>query len=300
MANVSHASLTGTNVHEPKGIATATAGQVYLSDGSGSGVWTGATGITTGMISDFATPVAPPGWLELDGSAVSTTTFAALFSAMTVQQNGTRGSGLAFITGLSSTTHLRPGYFVFGTGIASGTTILTVDSATQITMSANASSSGTATVIVSPWLVTGTTITLPNTSTAARFRRSRSATVHIGVTQADTVLAHTHAGTTGGNSSDHTHPVNIVSGAMNSNQSHHHTYGSSPQGGPSGGGALIQAGGSLDTSDTNIDHTHTVTGNTDGISASHFHTFPTTTSQTPTGGTENRPISLVVMTCVKT
>jgi len=39
MANVSHASLTGANLHEPKGVASATANKVYVSDGSGSGTW---------------------------------------------------------------------------------------------------------------------------------------------------------------------------------------------------------------------------------------------------------------------
>jgi hypothetical protein len=35
-----HRNLTGANLHEPKGIAAATAGKVYISDGAGSGVWT--------------------------------------------------------------------------------------------------------------------------------------------------------------------------------------------------------------------------------------------------------------------
>jgi hypothetical protein len=39
MANVTHASLTGANLHEPKGVATATSGQVYVADGAGSGDW---------------------------------------------------------------------------------------------------------------------------------------------------------------------------------------------------------------------------------------------------------------------
>jgi len=39
MANVQHSSLTDPNLHEPKGISTATADQVYISDGSGSGNW---------------------------------------------------------------------------------------------------------------------------------------------------------------------------------------------------------------------------------------------------------------------
>lgn len=40
MANVQHASLTDPNLHEPKGISTASADHVYISDGSGSGDWT--------------------------------------------------------------------------------------------------------------------------------------------------------------------------------------------------------------------------------------------------------------------
>jgi len=40
MANVQHSSLTDPNLHEPKGIASATANKVYMSNGSGSGAWT--------------------------------------------------------------------------------------------------------------------------------------------------------------------------------------------------------------------------------------------------------------------
>ena len=40
MANVNHSTLTDPYLHEPKGIATAGAGEVYVADGSGSGAWT--------------------------------------------------------------------------------------------------------------------------------------------------------------------------------------------------------------------------------------------------------------------
>jgi len=40
MASIQHASLTDPNIHEPKGIAAASAGQTYVADGSGSGAWT--------------------------------------------------------------------------------------------------------------------------------------------------------------------------------------------------------------------------------------------------------------------
>jgi hypothetical protein len=39
MANVSHASITDPNIHEPKGVATAAADKAYVANGSGSGAW---------------------------------------------------------------------------------------------------------------------------------------------------------------------------------------------------------------------------------------------------------------------
>jgi hypothetical protein len=37
---VAHVSLTGADLHESKGVASATNGQVYVANGSGSGTWT--------------------------------------------------------------------------------------------------------------------------------------------------------------------------------------------------------------------------------------------------------------------
>jgi len=34
-----HSALTGTNLHEPKGVAGEAQGKVYVSDGSNSGSW---------------------------------------------------------------------------------------------------------------------------------------------------------------------------------------------------------------------------------------------------------------------
>jgi len=39
MANVQHSSLTGAELHEPKGVAAASADTVYVADGGGSGNW---------------------------------------------------------------------------------------------------------------------------------------------------------------------------------------------------------------------------------------------------------------------
>ncbi len=39
MANVKHSGLTGTDLHEPKGVVAAGLGQSYISDNAGSGSW---------------------------------------------------------------------------------------------------------------------------------------------------------------------------------------------------------------------------------------------------------------------
>jgi len=37
---VAHAALTGAELHEPKGVSSATAKTLYVADGAGSGSWT--------------------------------------------------------------------------------------------------------------------------------------------------------------------------------------------------------------------------------------------------------------------
>lgn len=60
-----------------------------------------------------------------------------------ITRNGTTTNGSAVVTGLAQTSDLAVGMFVAAAaGIQGGTTILSIDSATQITLSANASASG--------------------------------------------------------------------------------------------------------------------------------------------------------------
>lgn len=61
-----HATLTGSQLHEPKGVETATSGQIYVADGLGSGDWNypggylygelyigaGSTGLTLNSVAD--------------------------------------------------------------------------------------------------------------------------------------------------------------------------------------------------------------------------------------------------------
>jgi hypothetical protein len=50
-----HSALTGTDLHEPKGVAIAASGKVYLSDGLGSGSWVVPPYALTTLIDDVST-----------------------------------------------------------------------------------------------------------------------------------------------------------------------------------------------------------------------------------------------------
>lgn len=284
---VAHATLTGADLHEPKGVSSAASGTVYLANGSGGGSWsTIATALNfVGVIVPVITPIAPTGFLELDGSSISRTTYSDLFSAVTIQQTGTRSSGSAIITGLSSTTNMKVGYYVGGSGITNGSVIVSVDSSTQITIDNNASSSGSATVIVSPWALGdgSTTYTLPDATTNGMFFRSRTSSIAMGVSQTSANLAHTHTTDSQGS---HTH-----TGTTDSDGDHLHTYTKVKSGGGTyvGGAPALSLTETDDTSTAGA-HTHSFTTDSDGA---HTHTAQSS------GGTEARPYNITVMWCVK-
>jgi len=122
---------------------------------TGAAVWvllpTGQL-IPSGAVEFFAMQSSPSGWLECDGSAVSRTTYAALFAAITVQDAGNTTSASAVVTNLTDTSKMQVGDFISGSGIPAGTTIASVDSGTQITMSQNATATASGVpVVVSPW-----------------------------------------------------------------------------------------------------------------------------------------------------
>lgn len=290
MSTVSHSTLTGADLHEPKGVSTAAAGTVYTANGSGSGTWSSITATLsfTGMVADFAAPTAPTGWLECNGSAVSRSTYAALFTVQTIQQSGTRTSGTPQITGLSSTANMKATYKVSGAGIPAGATIISVDSATQITLSANATSSGTSTVVVSPWgLGDGsTTFNLPNVTTTAAFRRSANSSNVIGTAQSSQNLAHTHTATT---NTDGAHGHDLIDPGHTHSATTTGYFPTSFLSGGGGGGVTTMALGSVTVSSA-------TTGITvDDTTGDHAHELTTDSS----GGSEARPNAVVFLTCIK-
>jgi hypothetical protein len=74
---------------------------------------------------------------------------------------GNRTSGSAIISAISSTANLQAGQAISGTGIPASTFILSVDSATQITMTANATSGTATSTTITPVVVSAVSLYVP-------------------------------------------------------------------------------------------------------------------------------------------
>lgn len=48
MANIQHKDIPDAQLHEPKGVASANAGDIYVADGAGSGAWATAEAVGSG------------------------------------------------------------------------------------------------------------------------------------------------------------------------------------------------------------------------------------------------------------
>lgn len=119
----------------------------------------------TGTVLPFAGVNAPAGWMLCDGTAVSRTTYAALFAAITLTSSGTRTSGNNTITGVPNaiTSAVEVGMPLSGDGIPAGATVSS-KTATTIVMSANATASSSANFVIAPFGVGdgSTTFNLPD------------------------------------------------------------------------------------------------------------------------------------------
>lgn len=69
MTTTIHKNLTGADLHEPKGADTALSGQIYVSDGAGSGSWVAASSVVanaawfTGQVKFTLGNTAETGWI---------------------------------------------------------------------------------------------------------------------------------------------------------------------------------------------------------------------------------------------
>lgn len=87
---VAHSTLTGAEVHEPKGVASASAGTVYIANGSGSGSWLSPGGGAYGemKVTNNATTVALTA-----GSLTTDSNYAKVDTGI---WTSTRASGITF------------------------------------------------------------------------------------------------------------------------------------------------------------------------------------------------------------
>jgi hypothetical protein len=110
---------------------------------------TGADGaVPTGTVIMSAALQTPSGFLLCDGTAVSRTTFAALFNAVSIQTTGNITNGSPIIPGMGTTVNMAVGMPISAIGIPAGTTVLSIDGPTQIHISQNATATTAATPIV--------------------------------------------------------------------------------------------------------------------------------------------------------
>lgn len=106
-----------------------------------------ASPVATGTITEFAGFTAPAGYLLCYGQAVSRATYATLFAALSISTTGNTHT-TTIIDNIPSTTGMVAGMPVSGTNIPASTTIFSVDSGTQITLSQAAIGSTVGGVVV--------------------------------------------------------------------------------------------------------------------------------------------------------
>jgi hypothetical protein len=122
-----HRFLTGASVHEPKGVEVATAGQVYVADGAGSGAWSNRlTGIynlnSYGLAGTIANIAASPSstFVVVPTKSSLVKVYAVLSGALsanvtlTIYKNGISQTPTITVTstgsgaGVASTTAITP------------------------------------------------------------------------------------------------------------------------------------------------------------------------------------------------
>jgi hypothetical protein len=230
----------------------------------------------TGMIADFLS--VPADWLELNGQAVSRTTYAALFAIY----------GTGFGAGDGSTTFNLPNFtdrYRRQRGTFAVNTTLSNQNKTHTHTYSGSSTTG-----------------VENQGFTFNF-----------------------SGTTSGHSNDHSHTTFVsLGGTTSGNGDHAHSYNDQkfiPSSQTSAGGGNFNGvtgedgrttgnagfhdhtwsgSGNFGSGGTSANHTHTFSGTTGTQNNNHNHNFSWSGTTAADGGTETRPDTFVVITCVKT
>ena len=135
-----HSALTGTELHEPKGVAAAAAGKVYLSDGLGSGSWVVPPYTLTTRLDDVSTastvyiPIPFAGTVTkvvtvLEGSLTTANATVTVKNAagssmgtLTITQSGSAAGDIDTLTPVSNNTVTNDSRISVETDGASDTT----------------------------------------------------------------------------------------------------------------------------------------------------------------------------------
>lgn len=145
MANVNHSALTDPYLHEPKGAAAATSGQVYVANGAASGAWANLDAATTyiisGVIDDISTaatvyiPTPEAGTVKqvttvLDGTIATSAVAvvvknaaAATMGTITVNDAGSAAGDIDSVTPASNNTFTANSFVTIATDGASTNTV---------------------------------------------------------------------------------------------------------------------------------------------------------------------------------
>ena len=110
-------------------------------------------GIQPGFIIDYASPIAPAGYLLCDGSSYLRSgagSYPNLFNAITFTQSVTTTISTT-VTVANAYTTMYPGMYVESPNLAAPTTILTVNSNTSITLNAAFVTASASTITFFPW-----------------------------------------------------------------------------------------------------------------------------------------------------
>jgi len=88
-----HVAIADPNIHEPKGIAAASADKVYVADGAGSGDWTDISTLlaVTGLI--FTGTGTPEGVQTANVGSIFLRTDGGAGTSIYVKESGTGNTG---------------------------------------------------------------------------------------------------------------------------------------------------------------------------------------------------------------
>jgi hypothetical protein len=140
MAVISHKNITDPQIHEPKGISAANAGEVYVADGSGSGSWVGQGEIDghTALVDDVE------GQGPITGGAAITPKSLGTISTGTVTPNPS-ARGIQYYTNAGAHTLAVPsteGSLILEITNSSGAGAISTSGYTRVTGDAFTTTSG--------------------------------------------------------------------------------------------------------------------------------------------------------------